>query len=339
MKHFIIIFSVFSLIACQDKKAEMVHAEVKQPIAIVIHGGAGTILKENMTDSLEQAYLSILDQAVSKGYQMLENEKSSLDVVEEVVKILEDSPLFNAGKGAVFTNDGKHELDAAIMDGSNQKAGAVAGLTRIKNPISLARLVMEKSEHVMMIGQGAEIFAEAHGIEFVNQDYFYTKERFEGLKKAQEEDRIMLDHHKKSKDEKFGTVGCVALDKNGTIAAATSTGGMTNKKFGRVGDVPIIGAGTYAKNKVCGVSATGWGEFFIRNVVAYDIAAQIMYQSKSLQEAAKHTIFEKVGKMGGDGGIIAIDDQGNIAMVFNTAGMYRASINNDKKKYIGIYKD
>lgn len=291
-------------------------------------------MKKNMTDSLEKAYLSKLDEAITKGHKMLEEGRSSLDVVEEVVKILEDSPLFNAGKGAVFTNEGKNELDASIMDGNSQKAGAVAGLTRIKNPISLARLVMEKSEHVMMIGNGAEVFAQSNGIELVDPSYFYTKNRYEGLLKAQEKER----QNKILKDEKFGTVGCVALDINGNIAAATSTGGMTNKRYGRVGDVPIIGAGTYAKNGVCGVSATGWGEFFIRNVVAYDITAQVMYQSKSLESAAKNTIFEKVGKMGGDGGIIALDNNGNVVMTFNTAGMYRAAIDYKKVKTIGIYK-
>lgn len=338
MKYILITLFAIFIFGCQNRKTDDQKTIEKQPIAIVLHGGAGTILKENMTDSLEQAYLTKLDEAISLGYKMLEEGKSSLDVVEEVVKILEDSPLFNAGKGAVFTNDGKNELDASIMDGSNQKAGAVAGLTKIKNPISLARLIMEKSEHVMMIGQGAEIFAENHGFEFVSPDYFYTKQRFEGLKNAQEKEQILLDHDEQNKDEKFGTVGCVALDSNGNIAAATSTGGMTNKRYGRVGDVPIIGAGTYAKNGVCGVSATGWGEFFIRNVVAYDITAQMMYQAKSLEEAAQNTIFEKVEKMGGDGGIIALDKNGAVVMVFNTAGMYRASIDFSKEKTIKIYK-
>jgi beta-aspartyl-peptidase (threonine type) len=337
-KRGVCLFILFFLISCNKNKKEITFQKSDRPIAIVLHGGAGTILKENMSDSLERAYLAKLDEAITLGYQMLVDGKSSLDVVEQVVIILEDSPLFNAGKGAVFTNDGKNELDASIMDGSNQKAGAVAGLTKIKNPISLARLVMDKSEHVMMIGQGAENFAQSHGISFVDATYFYTQQRFEGLKKAQEKEKILLDHDEFSKDDKFGTVGCVALDKNGNIAAATSTGGMTNKRYGRVGDVPIIGAGTYAKNGVCGVSATGWGEYFIRNVVAYDITAQMMYQSKSLTEASKHTIFEKVGKMGGDGGIIAIDKDGQVVMTFNTAGMYRAAIGSDKKKIIDIYK-
>lgn len=329
---------LFIVLSCKGEKTKGLAPSQVQSYAIVIHGGAGTILKENMTDSLENAYLNKLDEAIMHGYKMLEEGSSSIDVVEEVVKVLEDSPLFNAGKGAVFTNDGKNELDAAIMDGSNLKAGTVAGLTRIKNPISLARLVMDKSEHVMMIGQGAEQFAESQGMSFIDPNYFYTKQRFEGLKKAQEKEQILLDHNELIKDEKFGTVGCVALDKHGHIAAATSTGGMTNKRYGRVGDVPIIGAGTYANDAVCGVSATGWGEFFIRNVVAYDIAAQMMYQSKSLEDASKHTIFDKIEKMGGDGGIIAIDKDGQVVMTFNTAGMYRAAIDKNKVKFIGIYK-
>lgn len=325
---------LIAFVSCKEKNQNNEFPSEK-PISIVIHGGAGTILKENMTDSLENAYHQKLNEAVSKGYQMLENGASSVDVVEAVVKILEDSPLFNAGKGAVLTNQGIIELDAAIMDGKNQNAGAVAGLTTIKNPITLARKVMEASEHVMMIGSGAEHFAKLHQLEQVDPTYFFTKSRIEALQKAKEKEATS----NQNKDEKFGTVGCVALDKNGNIAAGTSTGGMTNKKFGRVGDVPIIGAGTYAKNQVCGVSATGWGEFFIRNVVAYDIAAQMMYQNKSLEEAAKETIHQKVAKMGGDGGIIALDSNGNVVMEFNTKGMYRASVDAKGKKKIAIYQD
>jgi len=322
------------LVACKETTSKP-NKPSENPISIVIHGGAGTILKENMNDSLENAYHQKLNEAVSKGYQMLQQGASSLDVVEEVVKILEDSPLFNAGKGAVLTNQDTIELDAAIMDGKNQNAGAVAGITTIKNPISLARKVMEESEHVMMIGSGAETFAKLHQLEQVDPSYFFTKSRKEALQKAKEKEA----NSNPNKDEKFGTVGCVALDNHGNIAAGTSTGGMTNKKFGRVGDVPIIGAGTYAKNQVCGVSATGWGEFFIRNVVAYDIAAQMTYQNKSLADAAKETIHQKVAKMGGDGGIIALDSHGNVVMEFNTKGMYRASIDANGKKKIAIYQE
>lgn len=315
-----------------------------EKFCIVIHGGAGTILKENMSDSLEAEYNRVLDLAVSKGYEILKNGGTSLDAVTQTIVILEDSPLFNAGKGAVFTNEGKNELDASIMDGKSKDAGAVASVTRVKNPITLARAIMEVSEHVMMVGPGAEKFAKQNGIELVDPSYFFTQKRWDGLQKAKEREKMELDHVSTAhydpllKDLKFGTVGCVALDKNGNIAAGTSTGGMTNKRYGRVGDAPIIGAGTYADNATCGVSATGWGEFFIRNVVAYDIAAQMQYKNVSLAAAAKETIQKKVPQMGGDGGIIAIDKDGNIVMEFNTAGMYRASIDVNGQKTIGIYK-
>lgn len=326
----------------QDTKTTTADAAIDFPFAIVIHGGAGTILKENMSDSLEMAYKKVLDEAVSKGYEILAQGGSSLDAVTATIIILEDSPLFNAGKGAVFTNDGKNELDASIMDGKSLAAGAVAGVTRVKNPILLARGIMEVSEHVMMIGDGAEQFASEIGIDLVDPSYFYTEARMQGLQKAKEREAITLDHDGMavlaSKDEKFGTVGCVALDKNGNIAAGTSTGGMTNKRYGRVGDAPIIGAGTYAENNVCGVSATGWGEFFIRGVVAYDIAALMKYKGLTLKDAAQEVIQKKVPDLGGDGGIIALDAEGNIVMAFNTAGMYRASIDKKGEKTIAIYK-
>ena len=343
-KGFLLIIAMVVL-SC-DKKEPKVEKESDQSekFCIVIHGGAGTILKENMTDSLEAAYNQVLDLAVSKGYEILKNGGNSLDAVTQTIMILEDSPLFNAGKGAVFTNEGKNELDASIMDGKSKAAGAVASVTRVKNPITLARAIMEVSEHVMMVGPGAEKFAEQNGVELVDPNYFFTAKRWEGLKKAKELEKTELDHAAALhydvtiKDQKFGTVGCVALDKKGNIAAGTSTGGMTNKRYGRVGDAPIIGAGTYADNATCGVSATGWGEFFIRNVVAYDIAAQMQYKNVSLADAAKETIQKKVLEMGGDGGIIAIDKDGNIIMEFNTAGMYRASIDKSGTKTIAIYK-
>lgn len=329
-----------------DKKEEPTEivSSPSEKFSIVIHGGAGTILKENMSDSLEVEYNRVLDLAVSKGYEILKNGGTSLDAVTQTIMILEDSPLFNAGKGAVFTNEGKNELDASIMDGKSKAAGAIASVTRVKNPITLARAVMEVSEHVMMVGPGAEKFAEQNGIELVDPSYFFTEKRWEGLQKAKELEKMELDHASAAhydlllKNLKFGTVGCVALDKKGNIAAGTSTGGMTNKRYGRVGDAPIIGAGTYADNATCGVSATGWGEFFIRNVVAYDIAAQMQYKNVSLAAAAKETIQKKVPEMGGDGGIIAIDKEGNIVMEFNTAGMYRAAIDVNGIKTIGIYK-
>jgi L-asparaginase / beta-aspartyl-peptidase len=324
MKNFTVLtLTYFLLFFYSCDKKQPITTSVKDPsekFCIVIHGGAGTILKENMSDSLEAEYNRVLDFAVSKGYEILRNGGTSLDAVTQTIMILEDSPLFNAGKGAVFTNEGKNELDASIMDGKSKAAGAVASVTRVKNPITLARAIMEVSEHVMMVGPGAEKFAEQNGIELVNPSYFYTEKRWEGLQKAKELEKIELDHAAVThydpliKEQKFGTVGCVALDKKGTIAAGTSTGGMTNKRYGRVGDAPIIGAGTYADNATCGVSATGWGEFFIRNVVAYDIAAQMNYKNISLAAAAKETIQKKVPEMGGDGGIIAIDKDGDIVM-------------------------
>ena len=343
-KRFLVFVTILFLGCDKKQPSTAIITEPIEKFCIVIHGGAGTILKENMSDSLEAEYNRVLDLAVSRGYEILKNGGTSLDAVTQTIMILEDSPLFNAGKGAVFTNEGKNELDASIMDGKSKAAGAVASVTRVKNPITLARAIMEVSEHVMMVGPGAEKFAEQNGIELVNPSYFYTEKRWEGLLKAKELEKIELDHAAAAhfdpliKNQKFGTVGCVALDKKGNIAAGTSTGGMTNKRYGRVGDAPIIGAGTYADNATCGVSATGWGEFFIRNVVAYDIAAQMNYKNLSLAAAAKETIQKKVPEMGGDGGIIAIDKDGNIVMEFNTPGMYRAAIDVNGEKTIGIYK-
>jgi beta-aspartyl-peptidase (threonine type) len=314
---------------------------------MVIHGGAGTILKKNMTPEKEAAYIAVLTEALKAGYAEIQAGKSSLDAVETTIHVLENDPHFNAGKGAVFTHDGRNELDAAIMDGKTQMAGAVAGVTTIKNPISAARAVMEKSEHVMMVGTGAEQFAKEAGLEIVDPKYFWTKERWNGLQQALKEDstKAVLDHgNKKSEllgtknhDYKFGTVGCVALDKAGNLAAGTSTGGMTNKKYGRVGDAPIIGAGTYCYNETAGISCTGWGEFYIRNVVAKTISDLMEYKRLSVVEASKIAL-DKVGKMGGDGGLIALDKKGNIAMPFNTEGMYRGAITADGKIEVSIYK-
>ena len=291
--------------------------------AIAIHGGAGTITRKNMTAETEAAYRSKLEEALNIGSIILENGGTSLDAVVAAISIMEDSELFNAGKGAVFTNAGTNELDASIMDGSNLLAGAVAGVKTVKNPITAARKVMENTWHVMLSGEGADQFAKEQNLEIVDPSYFYTQRRWDYLKKVQA--------------EKYGTVGCVALDKNGNIAAGTSTGGMTNKKWNRIGDAPIIGAGTYANNKSCAVSSTGWGEYFIRGVVAYDIAALMEYKNLSIRKAAK-TVIEKISKMGGDGGVIAIDNQGNIAMEMNTSGMYRAHINSKGEIDVKIYK-
>ena len=312
---------VFLIISCSEKNQEL---PINQPIAIVVHGGAGTILKKNMSDEKEKKYKSKLEEALRAGYQVLQNGGTSLDAVEQTIIILEDSPLFNAGKGAVFTHDERNELDASIMEGSNLKAGAVAGVTHIKNPIRAARAVMEKSEHVLLAREGAEQFALLQKLDTVSPTYFFTEKRAKSLKRAK-------------KEEKFGTVGCVALDQNGNIAAGTSTGGMTNKKWGRIGDSPIIGAGTYANNSTCGVSSTGWGEYFIRGVVAHDISAMMEYGGKSLKESANHVIHHKLNELGGTGGIIALDQKGNIVMEFNTEGMYRGFMTEDSSS-ISIYR-
>jgi beta-aspartyl-peptidase (threonine type) len=316
------------------------------PIAIAIHGGAGTIRKANMTDDMEKAYQEKLNEALQAGYTVLQDGGTSTEAVVAAIKIMEDSELFNAGKGAVFTSDGRNELDAAIMEGKNRNAGTVAGITTVKNPVTAAVAVMNNSPHVMMIGKGAEKFAAEQGLEIVDSTYFYTERRFQQLQKIRETEKQQLDHSENQgsldirfPDRKFGTVGCVALDASGNLAAATSTGGMTNKKYGRVGDVPIIGAGTYADNQTCAVSATGHGEYFIRSVVAYDISALMKYKGMSVTEATDEVVNHKLVEMEGSGGVIAIDGKGNIAMPFNTSGMYRGAIDVSGKMYIGIYGD
>ncbi|MCY4778237.1 isoaspartyl peptidase/L-asparaginase [Sphingobacterium sp. UT-1RO-CII-1] len=312
-------------------------------IVLAIHGGAGTILKKNMSDSLEQAYVAVLTRSLEVGYKQLKDGRTSIEAVEASIRVMEDSPLFNAGKGAVFNNEGKNELDASIMDGKTLKAGAIAGVSTIRNPIVAARTVMERSEHVMMVGDGAEKFAEAQGVEIVAPSYFWTKPRWEALQRILERDadKTELDHQAnaiefaKIVDEKFGTVGCVALDNYGNLAAGTSTGGMTNKKYGRIGDSPVIGAGNYADSQVA-VSCTGWGEFYIRTVAAYDVAAQINYLSVGVEQAAKNVI-NKIEELGGNGGMIALDKDGNVAMPFNTEGMYRGIVTAEGKIVVEIY--
>jgi beta-aspartyl-peptidase (threonine type) len=333
----ILLLSVAGSAFAQDRNVKYV---------LVMHGGAGTILKKNMTTEKEVAYRAAMTKALQTGYDALKSGKTSLDAVEVAIHVLEDSPLFNAGKGAVFTHEGKNEMDAAIMDGKTLKAGAIAGVTVIRNPISAARAVMEKSEHVMMAGKGAEEFAKKAGLTIVDPSYFYTEDRWKGLQQALKQDsmKTVLDHDKKAAklgtinpDFKFGTVGAVALDKAGNLAAGTSTGGMTNKRYGRIGDAPIIGAGTYANNATAGVSGTGWGEFYIRAVLAYDLSAMMEYQKLSVEQASKKVI-EKMGKLGGDGGLIALDKNGHVAMEFNTAGMYRGTVTEDGKISVEIYK-
>ncbi len=325
------LFGVVSLIVIF--LSQSLYSQSAQKFGLVIHGGAGTILKKNMTPEKEAAYISKLNEALETGYKILESGGSSLNAVEKVINIMEDSPLFNAGKGAVLDDKGIAELDASIMDGKTLMAGAVAAVRHIKNPISLARMVMEKSPHVMLIGDGAEEFAKANGVELVDGSYFIVKERYEQYLKMKEKLR------KESKDDKHGTVGCVALDKNGNLAAGTSTGGMMMKKFGRVGDSPIIGAGTYANNETCAVSCTGYGEYFIRLGVARDVSDLMAYKGMPLKEAADEVIMNKLPKLGGDGGIIAIDKNGNTAMPFNTDGMYRGYHVSGFDPVIKIYKE
>lgn len=312
---------------------------------VVIHGGAGTILKKDMSPELEEQYRAKLKEALTQSYQKIKEGKSSLEAVEVAIVVMEDSPLFNAGKGAVFTSDGRNELDASIMYGKDKSAGAVAGLTVVKNPIKAAIAVMQKSEHVMMIGKGAEQFAKKEGLEIVNPQYFWTQHRWDALQKVKKAElkanqpNAMNNSHYPSYywvDKKFGTVGCVALDRDGNISAGTSTGGMTNKKYGRVGDAPIIGAGTYADKNV-GISGTGWGEFYIRTSAARTVAAKYEYQNKDVKTATQEVMLE-IEKLGGDGGMIALDKNGNVAMTFNTEGMYRGTVTEDGEINIEIYK-
>lgn len=335
MKQFLLSFFLFTI--CFSVYAQRKHA-------LVIHGGAGTILKSQMTSEKEKAYQAALTLALKTGDSILANGGKAVDAVVAAIKIMEDSPLFNAGKGAVFTNEGKNELDASIMDGSNLKAGAVAGVTTIKNPITAALAVMQKSEHVMMAGKGAEKFATKAGCEIVDASYFFTKERWESLQKAKQKDASKMDSSNALasplfKDYKYGTVGCAALDIYGNIAAGTSTGGMTNKKFGRIGDAPIIGSGTYADNNTCAISCTGWGEYFIRLSMAKAVSDRMELKGMSLEEAANEMIYKKLPALGGDGGLIGIDKQGYITMAFCTPGMYRGYINLQGKMEVKIYKE
>ncbi len=315
--------------------------------AIIIHGGAGTILKKNMSDEKEAEYKAKLEEAIKVGHTILKNGGTSQEAVMKTIQVMEESPLFNAGKGAVFTHEETNELDASFMDGKTLNAGAVAGVTNVKSPIELAIKIMTDSDHVMLSGTGASTFAKEKGLEIVDPSYFYTENRFQSLQRIKNRAKTQLDHDDKKaafydadiKNSKFGTVGCVALDKDGNIAAGTSTGGMTNKRWGRIGDAPIIGSGTYANNKTCGVSSTGWGEYFIRSQVAYDISAQMEYQQKTLKEATKNVIQNKLTQLGGTGGVVALDKNGNMSFEFNTAGMYRASMDENGELIVKIYKE
>ena len=294
-------------------------------IAIVIHGGAGIILKEDISKSKEDSIINKLNEAVSRGWGLLKDGESSELAVIETIKILEDSPLFNAGKGSVFNSDGKVENDASIMRGNDLNAGASSGTSNVKNPITLAADVMNHSRHVFLSGKGAEKFAKERNLEIVENEYFHTEFRFNQL----------LD---KKEEKKYGTVGCVAIDVDGNIVAGTSTGGTTNKKWGRIGDSPIIGAGTYANNNTCGISSTGSGEYFIRTVAAYQVSSLLENRNYDLTKAMSKVIYEKIGEIGGDGGMIGIDKNSNISMEFNTPGMYRAYVNKNGKKEILLYE-
>jgi L-asparaginase / beta-aspartyl-peptidase len=305
---------------------------------IAIHGGAGTILRSNLTEELDNAYRSALAEAIALGNRILDEGGNALEAVALVVVNMEDNELFNAGKGSVFNHEGKQEMDAAIMDGKTLLAGAVSGVRNLKNPILLAKAVMEKSEHVMLANSGAADFARQMNLEFAPDEYFFVPKRYEQFMAAREEGQVVLDHTA-DRDNKFGTVGAVALDVYGNLAAATSTGGMTNKKWGRIGDSPIIGAGTYANNETCAISCTGHGEYFMRAVVAYDISCLMEYKGMSLHDACDLVVNKKLVKSGGEGGLIAIDAAGNIEMPFNSDGMYRAKQSAGKKAVISIYKD
>ena len=344
---FIILMVCISFSCNNSASAKKTALEKQSEFAIIIHGGAGTILRGNLSKKKEKAYRDKLEEAIRAGYTILKNGGTSQLAVVKTIQIMEASPLFNAGKGAVFTHEETNELDASFMDGETLNAGAVAGVKNVKSPIELAVKIMTDSEHVMLSGEGASIFAKEKGLEMVDPAYFYTERRFKSLQRIKNRAKTELDNNDKKaafydtdiKNAKFETVGCVALDKNGNIAAGTSTGGMTNKRWGRIGDAPIIGSGTYANNKTCGVSSTGWGEYFIRSQVAYDISAQMEYQEKTLKEATKDVIQNKLTKLGGTGGVVALDKNGNMSFEFNTAGMYRASMNDAGELVLKIYKE
>jgi len=318
----------------------------ESPLAIAIHGGAGTIDKAKFSPEQEKAYRAKLSEAVEAGYSVLEKGGESLDAVTAAITVLEQSEFFNAGRGAVYTYDGGHELDASIMDGRNRQAGAVAGVKHVESPIKLARLVMDNSVHVMLSGQGAEEFAKEQGIELIENNIFDTKHRYDALLKAKDKldkakattKSYQAAHNALPNNFKMGTVGAVALDKNGNLAAGTSTGGMTAKRYGRVGDAPVIGAGTFAENESCAVSATGYGEYFIRYNVASDICARVKYQGSTISQAGDEVINKVLKPIGGTGGVIILDTQGNISLPFNTSGMYRASKSNTQATYVGIFK-
>ena len=333
--HLLIFLSIL-LIYSGGFKAALAQDERGEKVVLAIHGGAGAMERGSMSAEREQAYRTKLEEALKTGYAVLQQNGSSLDAVEAAIQVLEESPLFNAGRGAVLTNEGTAELDASIMDGKTLTAGAVAGVKRVKSPIQLARMVMERSPHVMFAGEGAEVFAREQGLELVPNEYFRTEERVKQLQRMKESGAARFESEP---FEKYGTVGAVALDEAGNLAAGTSTGGMMNKRFGRIGDSPIVGAGTYADNTTCAVSSTGHGEYFIRGVVAYRISALMQYGGLSLAESAAAVIHGTLTEMGGTGGVIALDREGNVAMPFNTTGMFRGYITESGETKVLIYRD
>lgn len=326
-----VLISTILLLLCNCNSPEKApsSAHESNSFAIVIHGGAGGIQRENFTDEQQNAYANKLLEALDEGYAVLKNGGNSLNAVQAAIIIMEDSPLFNAGRGAVYNSDGNQEMDAAIMDGKTLNSGAVAGVNHIKNPILAARVVMDSSKHVMLSGKGAELMAKKNGIEMVDSTYFFNVKRLKQLKAIQEKETKQLDNNASRitiqliDDHKYGTVGAVAIDKTGNIAAGTSTGGMTNKKYGRIGDVPIIGAGTYANNLTCGISATGMGEFFIRTVAAHEVSNLIQYKGNNPSEALHEVLFNQIGPLGGEGGMILLDKKGDVYWDFNSTGMFR----------------
>jgi len=340
-KMILLLISVFSLTACRQENPQKVQKSETTPekvYAIVIHGGAGYI--ENLSPETEKAYREKLAEALNTGYQILENGGTAVEAVQKTINIMEDSPLFNAGKGCVLNSKGKPEMDASIMDGATLNCGAVAGVSHIKNPINAAILVKDSTRHVLLAGAGAEEFCKQYGITMEDESYFITEKRLQQLQKIQEKEQAKETAQLPAEFNgirKYGTVGCVALDQNGNIAAGTSTGGLMNKQFGRIGDSPIVGAGTYADNRTCGISCTGTGEYFIRTAAAYNVSALMQYKNLSLAQAQKESI-DKIGNLGGDGGMIGLDKNGNIAWFFNTKGMFRAYKRSTGESEIKMYK-
>lgn len=332
-----ILFILLSLYSCNKPKKDKKNEPQKKQIALVIHGGAGNIERGRFTPEQEKEYMAALTVALEAGYKMLEEGQTSTEVVKSTIVLLENSPLFNAGKGAVFNSDGIQEMDASIMEGHTLNAGAIAGVHRIKNPILAAAIVMDSSRHVMLSGDGAERLAQQYGIEMVDPSYFYTEKRYKQLERAR--GTAQLEHPDDAQDWKYGTVGAVAMDQSGNISAGTSTGGITNKKYGRIGDSPIIGAGTYARNATCGISCTGTGEYFIRVGVGHEISSLMQYEGYSLKQAMDEVIHTQVGGLGGDGGVIGLDSYGRPTWSFNTGGMFRGYKVSADKTVVEMYEE